>query len=75
MQDVVVRTRGYTLRRLVRYGATGLAVGGVVGYLGALVLPRRYPAREGTYEAPVPVRFVPKQRAGDESLEVTAGAA
>ena len=51
-------------RRLVRYGVTGLAVGGFVGFFGALRRPRRVPRRRPeTYpEARVPVRPVPQQR-------------
>ncbi|GAB3592523.1 hypothetical protein GCM10027446_13320 [Angustibacter peucedani] len=80
MQDVVApRGASTPVRRLVRYGVTGLALGGLVGYLGALVLPRRYPQPENGYQAPVPVRLVPQQRvdlgAGEAADPATSDAA
>lgn len=46
-------------RRVLRWGAYGLAFGGLAGYLAALVLPRRVPSSPSSYEAPVPASFVP----------------
>lgn len=40
--------------RVARHVVGGLLTGAAVGYLAALVLPRRYPAPEGSYQAPIP---------------------
>ena len=40
--------------RIARHVVGGLLTGAAVGYLAALVLPRRYPAPAGTYQAPIP---------------------
>ena len=40
--------------RLVRYAATGLLLGGALGFVGALVLPRPRPRDLEGYRAPVP---------------------
>jgi hypothetical protein len=45
--------RGLGLR-LLRHVGTGLVVGSLVGYLVALLLPRRHRAPAGTYLAPIP---------------------
>ncbi len=50
------------LRRVLRLGVGGLAVGGLAGYLAALVLPRRFPAAGDAYRAPVPASSVPEER-------------
>ena len=45
--------------RLVRYAASGLLLGGVLGFLAALVLPRPRPRDEHAYRAPMPRQSVP----------------
>ncbi|KQX61866.1 hypothetical protein [Angustibacter sp. Root456] len=40
--------------RIARHVVGGLLTGAAVGYLAALVLPRRYPVPAGSYQAPVP---------------------
>ncbi|MGN6613357.1 MAG: hypothetical protein ACTHLJ_16450 [Angustibacter sp.] len=40
--------------RIARHVIGGLLTGAAVGYLAALILPRRYPAPAGSYRAPVP---------------------
>lgn len=40
--------------RLARHALGGLLTGALVGYLAALVLPRRYAAPPGGYDAPIP---------------------
>lgn len=40
--------------RIARHVIGGLLTGAAVGYLAALVLPRRYRAPAGSYQAPVP---------------------
>ena len=42
---------------LLKRTAGGLLLGLLLGYLVAWVAPRRRPASEGTYEAPVPERI------------------
>ena len=42
---------------LLRKAAGGLLLGMLLGYLAAWVAPRRRPAQEGAYEAPVPERI------------------
>ena len=42
---------------LLRKAAGGLLLGLLLGYLAAWVAPRRRPAHEGSYEAPVPERI------------------
>lgn len=48
------RSRRGLPMRVVRHVLGGLLTGAVVGYLAALILPRRYPAPAGTYQAPIP---------------------
>ncbi|MGN6301077.1 MAG: hypothetical protein ACTHN8_08305 [Angustibacter sp.] len=40
--------------RIARHVVGGLLTGAAVGYLAALILPRRYRAPAGSYQAPVP---------------------
>jgi hypothetical protein len=42
------------MMRIARHVVGGLLTGAVVGYLLALVLPRRYQAPPGSYQAPIP---------------------
>jgi hypothetical protein len=45
--------------RLVRYAVSGLLLGGALGFLGALVLPRPQPRGERASRAPVPRQVGP----------------
>lgn len=42
------------MMRIARHVVGGLLTGAAVGYLLALVLPRRYQAPPGSYQAPIP---------------------
>jgi hypothetical protein len=46
--------RGALAWRIARHVLGGLLLGAGVGYVAALVLPRRYPVPPGGYQAPVP---------------------
>jgi hypothetical protein len=60
-------------KALLRNAFGGLLFGVLLGYVAAWVLPRRRPAVEGSYEAPVPARLdLPEQPGLVERIDLSA---